>query len=278
MRSTLRAACTIALAGVVAAGITPGARAQADTAYVVAAQGHWVVQGHKRPLAVGSPLVLPARLQAQQPEAGDRIVVIAARSGAVLGERHCASAADCRAPLVLAPPSGAAAGTGWGDTLARVMARLEAAPDRYVSTLSRSEAGLQDALIVLHGPTLDLAPALATLPAGRYQVTLQGPDCDAGASPCSVWQQQLTWQPGGAALLAAPAQPGVHELRVRVSTPGAPGPWQARVLLLRPDDAAARVERYREWTGRVRAWGGTLDAAARRSLLRAVMDDIAAQP
>lgn len=273
MRPTLCAALALALAGV----LPTHARAQADAAYVVSVQGQWTVQGQTRPLVVGAPVTLPARLSAQRPEAGDRIVVIAARSGAVLGERHCVTVSDCRTPLQLALPP-AAAPRPWGETLTRVMARLEAAPDRYVSTLSRNETGVQDALLVLGGETLDLAPALAALPAARYQVTLQGADCDAGASPCSVWQQTLQWQPGGPALLTAAARPGVHELSVRVATLGAPGPWRARVLLLAPEDAAQRMARYKDWAAQVRAWGSSIDAAARRSLLRAAMDEMAAQP
>lgn len=273
MRPTLCVALVLAMAVVLATH----ARAQADVAYVVSVQGQWTVQGQTRPLVVGAPVALPARLSAQRPEAGDGIVVIAARSGAVLGERHCVTVADCRTPLLLAPPP-AAAPSPWGETLTRVMARLEAAPDRYVSTLSRSETGLQDALLVLTGETLDLAPAMAALPAARYQVTLQGADCDAGASPCSVWQQPLQWQPGGPALLTAAARLGVHELSVRLATTGGPGPWRARVLLLAPHDADQRIARYRDWAAQVRGWGASIDPAARRGLLRAAMDEIAAQP
>lgn len=276
MRFTLSAALAIVIAGVV----TAEAGAQADTAFVVSVQGHWSAQGQKGRLAVGSPVALPARLQALQPEAGDRIVVIAARSGAVVGERHCDQAADCRAPLLLAMASAATAPVSWTDALARVMARLEASPDRYVSTLSRGDAGVQDTLIVLTAGLLDLAPALVALPAGRYDVALQAADCDAIVSPCPVWRQSLPWQRGGPALLASAARPGMHELRVRAqgAALGATGPWQARVLLLRPEDAAARIERFHLWAGVVRGWGESLDAAARRGLMRAVMDDIATQP
>ncbi|MFO1327946.1 MAG: hypothetical protein U1F56_11360 [Rubrivivax sp.] len=260
------------------AGTAPAAAADAAaTGYVVALQGHWTLQGQGRALAVGAALPLPAQLVVQAPLAGDRIVVVAARSGALLAERTCADGADCRAPLAVAAPAANAPAPSWAASLARVMARLESAPDRYVATLSRQEASLPDQALVPMDGRVDLAPALATLPAGRYELQLAGADCDA-ASGCGAPPQVVDWRPGQPLTWLAALPPGVHELRLRPAGRSA-APWRrARVLLLREGDAAARLAQLRDWSQAVRGWGDAVDAAARRSLLRALMDELAAAP
>lgn len=274
------AAGATALAVLLTEAATAAPADASATGYVVALQGHWTLQGHGAALVVGSAVPLPAQVIVRTPLAGDRVVIVAARSGAVVAERTCAGAADCRLPLPVPAPRAAEAGAAaspWMAGLARVMARLEAAPDRYVSTLSRHDAALQDVALVLIDGALDLAPALSSLPAGRYEVMLASTACDA-RHPCPALAHLVDWQPGRPASWPATIAPGVHELRVRPAGRGAAPWWNARALLLRPADADARLARLHDWSLATRGWGAAVDADARRSVLRAVMDELAAQP
>lgn len=270
MRLATGIAVVLALAGQLPA---VAAAEAAATGYVVAVQGQWLLQGMTRPVVVGTALPLPAQLVVQEPLAGDRIVVVAARSGAVLAERVCAEGADCRAPLSVPAPDSGASEASWAARLARVMARLEAAPDRYVATLSRQEAALPDQALALVGGRIDLGPALATLPAGRYEVQLAAVACEA--PDCGTEARVVDWQPGQALSWTAP--PGVHELRARPVGRSAAPFRRARLLVLNERDAAMRLAQLGAWVRAMRAWGDTVDAAARRSVLRALMDELAAQ-
>lgn len=255
----------------------PPARAQAAEAYVLAVQGTWTMPGRAVPLAVGTALPAGARLVARQPTVSDRIVVVAARSGAVLLAHDCTEPRLCRSPLVL-PAAPEPASPSWADALRRVMARLEGVPDRYVATMSRVDAALADAVLPLGDDGFELAPVLGSLPAGRYEFTLQPLDC-AGAAACPERKQVLDWARGRAVPLAGATSPGLYELSVRpAAAPATLSPRRARLLLVPAAKAAAKIEAYGRWLALSQGWGDAADAGSRQALLRAVMDDLAASP
>lgn len=266
-----------AVAAALGALAPTSAHAQAPEAYVLAVQGTWTVAGRALPLAVGTALPPAARLVVHQPTVDDRIVIVAARSGAVLLAQDCSEPRACRAPLVL-PAAPVPASPSWTDALRSVMARLEGVPDRYVTTLSRQDAALADAVLPLGKGALELAPVLGALPRGRYAFALQPLDC-AGAAPCAEALQVQDWEPGQSVPVPGPASPGVYELRVRpAAAPAALAPRRARLLLVAGASAAAKVEHYGRWLALTQAWGDVADAGSRQALLRAVMDELAASP
>lgn len=265
-----------ALAALTALAPTP-ARAQPAEAYVLAVQGTWTMPGRTLPLAVGTALPAAARLVARQPAVGDRIVVVAARSGTVLLAHECAEPRACRLPLVL-PAAPVPASPSWTDSLRRVMARLEGVPDRYVATMSRHDAALPDAVLPLGDDVLELAPMLGALPSGRYEFALQPLDC-AGAAGCAERLQVLDWARGHSMPIAGAMSPGIYELRVRpAAAPTTLAPRRARLLLVAAAGAAAKLDRYGSWLALTQGWGEAADEASRQALLWAVMDDLAASP
>lgn len=253
------------------------ADARAADAYVLAVRGSWTLAGQEQALVVGTGLPAASRVRARQAEVGDRIVIVAARSGAVLLSHECLEARNCGEPLVV-PASAAAAPTAWEEVLRRVMARLEGAPDLYVATLSRHDAALPDGVLVLGAAGVDLAPALAALPAGRYELALRRLDCADGPA-CAEQRRYLNWPMAAGQAVSLPARAGVHELRVRVLDAKVPlKARRARVLLVPAADAATTPERYRDWVTLVASWGDSVDPGTRSSLLHAVMDELAAAP
>lgn len=272
MKNALAAAC-------LAAALAGPACAQPAEAYVLAVQGLWATPGRTQPLAVGTPLPAAARLVASRPSMGDRIVVVAARSGEVLLSRDCGEPRACREPLIVPQASTALAPT-WAEALRRAMARLEGAPDRYVATLSRQGADLPDAVLALDGSAVNLAPVLEALPATRHELTLRRLDCAPG-SDCAESTVTLDAAAGRAAsVVMSSAGPGVYELRVRAAVPAlaVAVTRRCRLLLLPQEQAAAKIERYRGWLALTERWGDAVDAGSRRSLLRALIDELAASP
>lgn len=272
MRIARAAACLVTV-------LAGPACAQPAEAYVLAVQGHWVTPGRTLPLAVGAPLPAEARLVASRPGVSDRIVVVAARSGEVLLSRDCGEPRACRDPIIV-PKASAASAPSWAEVLRRAMARLEGAPDRYVVTLSRQGADLPDAVLALDGSAVNLAPVLRALPAARHELLLRRLDCAPGAD-CAESSVTLDAAAGPAAsVLMGTVGPGVYELRARATGPTLPMAVtrRCRLLLLPQEQAAAKIEQYRGWLALTERWGDTVDAGSRRSLLRALIDELATSP
>lgn len=268
----------VGVLGIVAAMAAGGVGA-ADSAhaYVVAVEGHWLANADRTPLAVGSPLPEGARLTPLGATRAHRIVVVAARGGAVLLSLDCAQPAACTAPATLRTTRGP--GDAAQDTwLQRVMTRIEGRPDRYVATLSRAPGTPHEAILALADDVVDVAPALAALPPERYAIALQRLDCRPDCAPSGV--ASLEWSGGTTGSLAIPgARPGVYDLILRRhDSGGLQQARSARVLLLPASQAAAARSRFEAWAGLVDRWPDEVGTGQRRALLRAALDELAEGP
>ncbi|MEP7300757.1 MAG: hypothetical protein ABI699_04455 [Caldimonas sp.] len=250
--------------------------AAADVAgYVLALQGKWLVQGQPAGLAVGSPVEQGARLAPVSPQAGDHIVVVEARSGAVLVNRRCDATPACAARITVAADRRRQK-AALEQFVERVLARLAGEPDRYIATLSRGSAGLGDAVLPWLDGDVDLAPMLAALPAaGRYSVRLTTLHCRAGgACPQRPLVSSLGSSPSGQRMSTVTGLgPGLYEIVV-TRPPGSVGPDQAHGwLLVVPAAERERADAvHRAGLGIVEAWGADVDASTRRGFTRALLD------
>lgn len=249
----------------------------ADVAgYVLAVQGKWSLQGQRAELVVGAPVAQGASLVVASAAAGDHIVVVESRSGAVLVTRQCDTARACARPLVVPRQSEARApGSPVARLLSGILARIAGDPDRYVTTLSRGSARLVDAVLPWSEGGVELAPVLPGLPAGGDHaialITLQcrGP----GACP----QQPLTSPIGGQRSTTVHGlAPGLYELAVQRSR-GSIGPERAPawILVLPAPQHARAEEAYRAGTGLAERWGTDVDAATKQGFLRALLAELA---
>ena len=262
-----------------ALAIVPGLVAGADeiAGYVLAQRGNWSVQGSRTALTVGAPVAPGARLVAADPAAGDRLVVVDARSGAVLVARQCDFAPGCAAPVVVPGGAGGAERSPLVRGFERIVARFASQPDRYVATISRGAGRLPDTILPWAAAGVDLAPALATLPAGRYELRLSTLRCRPGAvCPQRALQTQVDWPAGGGPAIVPSLAPGLYEL-VAGRPPGATGPPRARgwLLLLPAAEKAEAEERYRAGLALTEAWGEAVDAATKQGVTRALLDALA---
>lgn len=263
----------------VATVVTGPAWSDRIDAYVVSVEGKWTLQGNPSPLKVGSALSAPTRLTPIGAGTGHRIVVVAARGGAVLLAVDCAQPGLCARPVPLPAPREAMADAAQDSWLRRLMSRIEGQPDRYVATLSRGSGAPHDAVLPVHGGAVELAAALAPLPPGRYGVALQALDCKPSCASLAAIAP-IDWAPGGAASVPLSNQrTGLHDLSLRRHEGAGVQPARhARVLLLPEAQAQAAAARFAAWGTRVRAWGDALDDAQRRALMRAALDELAAGP
>lgn len=271
-RSRPRAAALLA-----ALAVAPLAAAD-DAGYVLAVEGQWLLRGSDRALAVGAALPADAVLVARSAVAGDRIVVVAARSGAVLLSHQCSSAEACRQPIRLRPAPDGSAGAMLGDLLRAVMARLEGDPDRYVATLTRGPARLGDAVLAWQDGSVDLAPVLRGVAAGDWLVGLSRLDC-AGRPQCteSLGPAVLSWRPGAPALLpVAGSEPGLFELTLR-RKPAGERPELIRrawVLVAGSAEHAAKAGQFAAAQRLTEGWGDAVEPGPRQGFLRALLDEM----
>jgi hypothetical protein len=200
---------------------------------------------------------------------GDRITVVAARTGSVLAARRCDDIAACRRPLAM-PEAPAAPTNGF---LHRVFAALGDQPDRYVSTLNRGATSLRDDVLVWEAGRLDVAPLLAARAEAVYDMTLTPVGCPS-AVRCAdaAVEARLVWLPRAPAASIELAQPGLFELSLRRAGQSAALPAERNWVLavVRADEAAAR-ERLRAATALTESWGAAVDADAKRGFIRAAM-------
>jgi hypothetical protein len=244
--------------------------------YVLAVQGKWSLQGQPAELVVGAPVVQGTSLVAASPAAGDHIVVVEARSGAVLVARQCDSARACARPLVVPRPSEARSPESpVARLLNGILARIAGDPDRYIATLSRGSARLVDAVLPWSEGGVDLAPALPGLPAGSdHAIALTTLQCRGpGACP----QRPLISHIGGQRSTTIHGlAPGLYELAVQRPR-GAIGPERvsAWILLLPPPQHAAAEEIYRAGVGLAGRWGTDVDAATKQGFLHALLEELA---
>ena len=261
--STTRLMCVPALCAAIAC------HAAEPAGYVLEVQGRWLQTGETAPLAVGTPLPTGALILAPAPAPGDRITVVAARTGSVLAARRCDDVAACRRTLAM-PEAPAAPTNGF---LHRVFAALADQPDRYVSTLNRGATSLRDEVLVWEAGRLDVGPMLAGRAEAVYLTTLIPVGCASGVR-CgdAAVEARLVWSPRAPAASVELARPGLFELSLRRAGESAALPAERSWVLavVRTDEAAAR-ERLRAATALTESWGGAVDADAERGFIRAAM-------
>jgi len=204
------------------------------------------------------------------PAPGDRIAVIAARTGGVLVALRCDEPAACHKPLaVLIPPVAA----GSNDWLKRAFAALADRPDRYVATLSRTARSADDAVLVWDAGSLRVESVFAGRPEGLFEITLTPLACPSeGRCADAPVTTTLVWSPRTPAPTVDLQQGGLFELALRRLGDTATLPpernWVLAVTLA--DEVAAR-KRLRAATALAEGWGGAVDADARRAFTRAVL-------
>ena len=266
-------ACTLAIL------VGPCSQAADVAGYVLALQGKWSLQGQPAELLVGAPVAEGARLVAASPAAGDHIVVVEARSGAVLVALHCDTGRACARPLVVPRPSGARSQESpVARLLNGILARIAGDPDRYIATLSRGSAGLADAVLPWSEGGVDLAPVLPGLPAASdHEIVLTTLQCRGpGACPQQPLRSRIGGPTGQRSTTIHGLAPGLYELVVHRPR-GSIGPehLRARILLLPAPQHARAEEIYRAGVGLAERWGTDVDGATRQGFLHALLEELA---
>jgi len=252
----------------------------ADVAgYVLAVQGTWTLQGQRAELLVGAPLSEGARLVAASPAAGDHIVVVGARSGAVLVARHCDTGRTCARPLVVPRPADALpAESPVARMLNDILARIAGDPDRYIATLSRGSAGVVDAILPWSEGGVDLARVFPGLTAGSdHEIGLTTLRCRGpGACPRQPLTSRIGAPTGERSTTIHGLAPGLYEIVVEAPR-GSIGPERIRAwILLLPSPQQSRAEEiYRAGVSLSERWGTDVDAATRQGFLRALLEELA---
>lgn len=268
----MRRACQV-IAGLLAwCGFGLVAAQAPDVAgYVLALDGHWTLRGSGRALVVGAPVPAREQLVARPPFERSRVVVVAARSGAVLLSHQC-SQADCRQPVQLAATDDVrAAPSPWADLLRTVMAHLEREPDRLVATIARSTTRRRGALLRAADGRVDFAPVLEGLPAGSYQGRLSRLTCRQPPS-CPETSLGFTadWsEAAGPAPVELAADPGLYALELGGG--GGRGRRLAWVLLVRSSDHDAVAERFESAQRLAQTWGDQVQPAERETFMLATL-------
>lgn len=252
----------------------------ADVAgYVLALEGKWSLQGQRAELFVGTPVAEGTRLVDASPAAGDHIVVVAARSGAVLVARHCDTARACARPLVVPrPPDARSEASPVARMLDGILARIAGDPDRYITTLSRGSAGLVDAILPWSEGGVDLAPVFPGLLAGSdHEIGVTTLRCRGpGACPRQPLMSRIGGATGERSTTFHGLAPGLYEVVVE-GPRGSIGPERirARILLLPAMQHPRAEEIYRAGVGLTERWGTDVDAATRQGFLHALLEELA---
>ena len=260
---------SLALGGAAAAGEIAG--------YVLEQRGRWSIDAAPAPLSVGAALPAGARLAPLAPTAGDHITIIAVRSGRVLVARRCDASLACAAPVRVGDDP-EARGTPLADVLDRIIARLAGDPDRYVPTLSRGSARLDDTVLSWNAGGVGVGALFRALPDGRYEARLATLRC-RGDSACPLRPVLMTveWRRDGFEATLPLLPPGLYEM-VLSRPRGDDGPSQARcwVLLVPEAELEETRARHRLSLEVADAWGAEVDGTTKRAFSRALLDALAA--
>jgi hypothetical protein len=240
--------------------------------YVLEVQGHWV-RSNGSSASVGMPLPPGETLSIAAAHAGDRIVVVDARTAAVLAVRECNGSRNCQ-PLTVPAAKGAAAAKSIDALLGRLMARLGVDPDRYVATISRGSAPLPSTMLPLVDGVVDLEPWVGTLKEGT-ELRLMRLSCGADTR-CAAEAHEARIGPAGSVRVEGMA-PGLYELVMR-QVPGTPGPQRIRgwVLLAERRVHAQALVELEALRARVDGWGGQVASVTGDGIIRAWLEQRAA--
>ena len=266
-------ACTLALF------LAPCSHAADVAGYVLALEGKWSLQGQAAELVVGAPVAQGARLVASSPAAGDHIVVVEARSGAVLVARQCDTARACARPLVVPRPSDAPSEQApVARLLSGILARIAGDPDRYIATLSRGTGRLADAVLPWSEGGVDLAPVLAGMPAGSdHEISLTTLHCRGpGSCPREPVMSHIGGRAGERSTTIHGVAPGLYELVVhRARRSIGPEHVSAWILLLPAPEHDRAEEIYRAAVGLAERWGTDVDQVTKQGFLHALLAELA---
>ncbi len=234
--------------------------------------GSWLVQqgtdAARRPIVAGRDLPAGAVIHPPREPAGARLVVVY-RDGEVVRfecPRDCAS--TVRLKTTLRESRGA-----WQARWDAVQRLFWGNPPRYRSTITRSDAAGREAVVRLDAPCIDLSAALTDVAHGPYVVELRPTARPRPASPAAT-DRSLEWD-GTACLHPVPAlTPGLYEVEMRSSEPGAQGLPPFWILALAPREHAEAADAYRQVEEVVRDWPADVTPATRRAVLRAFLDQL----
>jgi hypothetical protein len=252
----------------------PLAALASPAGFVLELRGEWRLEGAAAPLAVGSEVPAGGLLRNGKPEARDAITIVAARTGKILLAKHCTAARDCEGLMALPPAAQDNAPDAIATLLEKVAARLRGSPSRYVATITRSERVISDAVVELAGGHLAMAPALAGMAPGTYEVALRPLQC-AGGRDCAPIElaSEYRWDPAGSQPLPARGvAPGLFELEAAPSTTAyLPQPSHAWVRVSSGERFARDAAAYRAARELAAGWGSEAGPAVRQTFLRGVL-------
>jgi hypothetical protein len=269
---------TMVVPSVMVALVAGQARAQALAGYVWEARGPWYASSApSTPLTKGMGLrpgdriVLGGSLPA-----GSAITVILRDGRRMMRTCRPDSMRECRQPITLpvAEPSKRVVAR----IVDAVLERFEHEPERYASLMSRGTEGATDAVVLLRGDSLDLAPALSPVDSGDYELCVSplkrdGAQAGSEARDCPV-TVRYAWRPEQpAAMLVHGLAPGLYSVRLSDADPR-----QAWVLVSDATHFAQHQASFARATSITEGWQGTRRSANARSFLRAYLDYLSANP
>jgi hypothetical protein len=253
----------------------PLAALASPAGFVLELRGEWRLEGTTAALAVGSEVPAGGVMRNGKPTARDSITIVASRTGKLLLATKCAAARDCEGPVAIPPAAAQDEAPGaMAALLEKVAARLRGSPTHYVATITRSERVLSDAVVELAGGHLAMAPALAGVATGIYEVALRPLPCPGGRDCAPIeLASDYRWDPAAARPLPARGvAPGLFELE---ATPSAsaymPQPSHAWVRVSTGERFARNAAAYRAAQELVTGWGSEAGPAVRQTFLRGVL-------
>lgn len=268
-RSLLAAACGILAHAVPLAALA--AQTPPETGFIISKEGEWfALSGASAPLAVGQTVREGDSVWVGRGRGAGDFLSIALYDGGGRFEVRCSRPATCEQRHAVPADE---AGEGW---VRRWMVGLAdiwggGAPRGYVPTITRNRPSPREAILVRDSGTVDLAPALRPIRPGVLR--LEAAALDTAAVPGEWRPLQVDWNPGSPALVPADSlPPGLYALRRGGRSDG----W---VLVVDPSpESAEAAARFHEFSTRVREWRGGAGYVDARTVLRAVLHQLAFRP
>jgi hypothetical protein len=147
-------------------------------------------------------------------------------------------------------------------------------PSRYFAAASRSlEGDLKEAVVLLQGSQVDVAPTFADLSGETYWVRFES----FGENAWKTAPTQVRWHPGKPALAsAAGLNPGLYRLTL-LEQSGETAGSEAWVLLSGPQEYPTTSTAFQEAVNTVATWPASVDPTATRAVLRASLEALSKQ-
>lgn len=155
-----------------------------------------------------------------------------------------------------------------GVDLHQLFLRLFRNPQLYVVAAARGlEDEPEEAVLLIEESEVDLSPALQTLPAGTYTVSLEPIE---GGAPRSA-RGKVEWQPPKSAKVSfAAVTPGLYRLTAGLEDGDSEGS-QTWVVLSPPAHYDADEKKFRAAIALTRSWSDRVDTSGKRAVLRAAL-------